>query len=165
MSQFISPGQIVEADLNDSAYYPTIIRLLDAYSSDPMGDGKPLSEETREALIPGLPKHPTTTVFLALHNSEAVGIAICFLGFSTFAAKPLLNIHDLAVLPEYRRQGIGRQLLAAVEQKARETGCCKLTLEVLENNHPAKRIYEQFGFAPAMYQAAAGRALFFSKRL
>jgi RimJ/RimL family protein N-acetyltransferase len=38
------------------------------------------------------------------------------------------------------------QLLSAVEQLGREINCCRITLEVLENNHRARRVYQQFGF-------------------
>ncbi len=56
-------------------------------------------------------------------------------------------------------------LLAEVERKARSLGCCKITLEVLENNVGAKKLYESVGFAPAVYQEAAGAALFLAKKL
>ena len=46
-----------------------------------------------------------------------------FVGFSTFAASPLINIHDLHVEPEWRRQGVARLLLEAVEARARALGC------------------------------------------
>lgn len=159
----MKPVDIVEADLDRTDHQQTVLELIDAYSRDPMGDGKPLSDEVRQALIPGLRNHPTTLIFMAYTGEQAVGIAVCFLGFSTFAAKPLINIHDLAVLPGLRGQGIGRQLLDAVERKARDLGCCKLTLEVLENNHRARRTYEAAGFAQATYQEEAGGALFLAK--
>jgi GNAT superfamily N-acetyltransferase len=130
-----------------------------------MGNGKPLPPEVPSALVPGLREHPTTIVFLAYLGSQAVGIAVCFRGFSTFAAKPLINIHDLAVLPDHRGTGIGRLLLAAVEQKARSLGCCKLTLEVQENNRRARRVYQVAGFTQAVYQEAAGGSLFLTKPL
>ncbi len=98
-------------------------------------------------------------------NGEAVGISVCFVGFSTFSARPLINIHDLAVLPAQRGNGVGRQLLAGVERKARDLGCCKVTLEVLENNRRALKLYAAAGFARATYTAEAGGALFFSKKL
>ncbi len=126
--------RIVEADLDRPEHQRAVLELTDAYSRDPMGDGHPLSPEVREALIPGLQRHPTTLIFLAYDGTDAVGIATCFLGFSTFSARPLINIHDLGVLPAQRGRGIGRQLLAAIESKARALGCCKLTLETQENN-------------------------------
>jgi len=69
------------------------------------------------------------------------------LGFSTFQARPLLNIHDLAVVPDWRGQGIGRALLEAVEVEAIQRGCCKITLEVQDANRQARGLYERYGFA------------------
>ena len=157
--------KIVQADLDNGKHQEAILQMLDAYSQDPMGDGKPLAPEVRRALIPGLKKHPTTIIFLAYAKRAPVGIAVCFKGFSTFAARPLINIHDFAVLPECRGKGVGRLLLQAVEDKAIGLGCCKLTLETQENNTKARRIYKAAGFAQAVYQAEAGGSLFYSKPL
>jgi GNAT superfamily N-acetyltransferase len=156
---------VVEADLSRPDHQHATLQLLNAYSMDPMGDGKPLSDTARENLIPGLRQHPTTMVFLAYLGAEPIGLAICFRGFSTFAARQLLNIHDYFVIPAHRGSGVGRRILAAVEQRAREIGCCKLTLEVLENNHRAKGLYFAAGFAQASYLPAAGGSLFFTKPL
>ena len=159
---------VVEADLSLAAHAAAVLAMLDAYSADPMGDGHPLSADARTNLIAGLRAHPTTLVFLAFHAdapSGVAGLATCFRGFSTFAAKPLINVHDFYVLPSLRGRGIGRALLAAVERKARETGCCKLTLEVQENNARARRLYEACGFSQAQYVEAAGRSVFLWKPL
>ena len=157
--------QITEADLGRDEHQQAIVALLDAYSRDAMGNGAPLLDETKRRLIPGLQEHPTTIVFLAYVGGMPVGLAVCFRGFSTFAARPLINIHDLAVLPEQRGRGVGRKLLDAIARKARALGCCKLTLEVLENNRKARRVYEAAGFGQAVYQPDAGGALFMSKPL
>jgi ribosomal protein S18 acetylase RimI-like enzyme len=156
---------IVEADLVRDEHQQAIVALLDAYARDPMGNGAPLTEGVKRRLIPGLRGHPTTLVFLAYLDVVPVGLAICFSGFSTFAARPLINIHDLAVLPEQRGRGIGRQLIDAVVQKAQALGCCKVTLEVQENTRTARRVYELAGFRQAVHQDAAGGALFMSKPL
>ncbi len=161
----MEPVEIVGADLSRPVHQRAVLDLIDAYATDPMGDGKPLDPEVRNALIPGLRQHPTTLIFLAYQGETAIGIAVCFLGFSTFAAKPLINIHDLAVLPGFRGLGIGRQLLEAVEQAARARGGCKLTLEVLEHNDRARSVYDAAGFVQATYQEAAGGALFLAKSL
>jgi ribosomal protein S18 acetylase RimI-like enzyme len=54
-------------------------------------------------------------------------------------------------------------LLAEVETIARERGCGKLTLEVLEGNEPAKRAYRNFGFDAYQLDPALGQALFWQK--
>jgi GNAT superfamily N-acetyltransferase len=156
---------VIEADLSRPDHQEATIYLLNAYAMDPMGDGKPLSEEARRDLIPGLRQHPTTLVFLAYRDAQPVGLAICFRSFSTFAARPLVNISDYFVFPELRGLGIGRRLLLGIEQRARELGCCRLTLEVQENNHRAKRVYSAAGFSQATYVPEAGGSLYLSKPL
>jgi GNAT superfamily N-acetyltransferase len=156
---------VVEADLSRSDHQDATLELLNAFSMDAMGDGCPLSETARRDLIPGLRNHPTTLLFLAYSGAAPAGIAVCFLGFSTFAARPLVNVHDYFVLPAHRGAGIGRLLLAAVEQRAREIGCCTVTLEVQENNHRAKSIYAAAGFRQAVHLPEVGGALFLSKPL
>jgi len=86
-------------------------------------------------------------------------------GFSTFACKPLLNVHDIAVLSGHRRQGVAAALLAAIEALARELGCCKLTLEVLSNNLPAQAAYRKVGFHSYRLDPKAGQAMFWQKKL
>lgn len=151
-----TPVRVVEADLDDATHQQAIVALTDAYARDPMGDGAPLPADVRETLITGLQQHPTTIVFLAFVGNEPAGLATCFRGFSTFTARPLINIHDLVVPQAYRGRGIGRGLLDAVEGKARAIGCCKLTLEVTEGNAVARHLYEDVGFARSTYGKGGG---------
>lgn len=139
--------------------------LIAAYATDPMGNNAPLPADVLARLIPGLISHPTTVILLAYVDGQPIGIATCFVGFSTFYARPLLNIHDLAILPEFRGQGVGRRLLDAAAAKARELGCCKVTLEVHEGNLRAKQMYEAAGFAEGTAREPGGRWLFYSKYL
>jgi GNAT superfamily N-acetyltransferase len=157
--------EILDADLSNQEHAAAIVAQLDAYSRDPIANGRGLPEEVKHYLVPRLRAHAGTFVFLAYHGSRAVGVAVCFLGFSTFAARPLLNLHDIAVSADMRGTGIGGKLLARIEDRARELGCCKITLEVQENNARAMRLYARFGFAAYELAAEAGRALFWQKRL
>jgi GNAT superfamily N-acetyltransferase len=137
---------VLDADYDDPIHGNGILDVLDSYASDPVGGGEPLPADVREALMQRLREHPTTRVLLAFADDAPVGVAICFLGLSTFRAQPLLNIHDLAVVPEWRGKGVGRALLEASEDLGRREGCCKLTLEVQEDNLRARGLYESFGF-------------------
>ena len=157
--------RIVEADLSLAEHQEAVLAMVDAYSRDAMGNGKPLDQDVRTRLIPGLRRHPTTLIFLAFDGVQPIGAAVCFIGFSSFAAKPIINIHDFVVLPASRGKGIGRRLLEAVEAKARELGCCKLTLEVVDKNHQAIRMYQAAGFERYSLQEEAGVAIFMSKPL
>lgn len=156
---------IVPADLARTEHQQAVVFLIDAYSRDPMGDEKPLPEDVKQKLIPGLREHPTTIIFLAYEADNPIGIAMCFKGFSTFHAKPLINIHDLSVLPGYRGKGIGRKLLEAVADHGNKLGCCKLTLETQEHNYTAQKLYKSVGFARDVHTAEAGGAIFMARKL
>jgi ribosomal protein S18 acetylase RimI-like enzyme len=137
---------VVEADFANPTHRQAVVDLVNAYARDPMGAGHDLPEPVQRELGPALQRHPASMAFVAFHGQEPVGVAVCFLGFSTFAARPLINIHDLAVKSQFRRLGVGRRLLEQVEAKARTLGCCKLTLEVHEDNRPAQGLYRVVGF-------------------
>ena len=69
------------------------------------------------------------------------------------------------VLPAFRRKGGGRRLLESVEGKARELGCCKLTLEVMGKNDRACVRTRLPVLAGTRGKEDAGTAIFLSKPL
>jgi ribosomal protein S18 acetylase RimI-like enzyme len=143
-----------------------LISLLDMYARDAMGGGEPLTEDVKARLCDDLAKHPCAVSFFAFTgDGQAVGLLNAMLGYSTFKAKPLLNVHDIAVDPAYRGQGIGQALLQAAQTHASLQGCCKLTLEVLSGNARALRAYEHFGFKHYALLPEHGQALFMQKWL
>ena len=150
-------------DLSDADQALIWLDLLDHYASDPMGGGDGLSEYAKLNLVGAMREVPGFHGALAWLDGQAVGLIDCFAGFSTFAAKPLLNVHDIVVRADRRGQGIGRALLAWAEQRAAELGCCKLTLEVLSNNLRAMACYERAGYMPYVLDPQAGHALFLQK--
>jgi len=157
--------QVRKADLSDPIDGAAMLLLLDSYASDLMGGGTPLREDVRIRLPFDLHDRPGTLVLIAWCLDSPAGLAIAFEGYSTFEARPLLNLHDFVVAPPFRGQGVARRLLSAIETEARGLGCCKITLEVLENNFRARGIYDQAGFAGYELDPAAGKALFLQKKL
>lgn len=157
--------KVVPLDLSDLAQAEIWLQLLDHYAQDPMGGGDGLSDYAKLNLVATMREVPGFHGALAWLDGKAVGLIDCFAGFSTFAARPLLNVHDIVVHRDVRGRGVGQALLAWAEARARELGCCKLTLEVLSNNTRAMRSYEQAGFAPYVLDPAAGHALFLQKYL
>lgn len=155
---------IVATDLARPDHAQALLALLDHYARDPMGGGKGLSEYAMTHLVAGLLARSDFVGFLAYVDGDAAGLVNCFEGYSTFAARPLLNIHDIVVHRAHRGRGVAQALLAAVERAAQARGCCKLTLEVLSNNHRALASYARFGFTPYELDPAAGRALFLEKK-
>ena len=157
--------KIIEADLSRPDHQRAIIAMLDAYMRDPMEGGLPMPEATKRELIPGLRAHPACYIFLAYSGDTPIGFSICFLGFSTFNARPLVNIHDIFVESSVRGKGIGRMLLERIETKARELNCCRLTLEVREDNQPARTLYRKVGFDRALVGPNKIRMEFWRKPL
>ena len=135
---------ILDADLSRAEHQNALVTMLDAFMLDQ--DGAPLSEQAKREMIPGLRAHPACYVFLAYRDGQPVGFAICFLGFSTFMARPLINIHDIFVDSSVRGTGIGAMLLERIDAKARELNCCRITLEVREDNAVARGLYRKVGF-------------------
>jgi GNAT superfamily N-acetyltransferase len=135
---------IVDADLSRAEHQDALVTMLDAFMLDQ--DGVPLSEQVKLEMIPGLRAHPACHVFLAYRDGLPIGFTICFLGFSTFLARPLLNIHDIFVDLSVRGRGIGAMLLERIEARARELNCCRITLEVREDNRVARGLYRKVGF-------------------
>jgi ribosomal protein S18 acetylase RimI-like enzyme len=157
--------EIREANLADSADGAAVLDVLESYALDPMGGATPLTADVKQRLLPALREQPQALLLLAFDGERAVGLATCFLGFSTFAARPLLNVHDLAVLPACRGRGVGRALLLAAEERARARGCAKLTLEVREDNERARYLYASQGFRDFELAGESVRTFFLSKAL
>lgn len=164
------PGslRVCRADYANPVHASAVVTLLDAYAQDPAGGGKALTDFAKSNLVRELAARPHAFSVLAFTSDAGdvpVGLVNCIEGFSTFACRPLVNIHDVAVLPGYRGQRIGERMLALVDQIARERGACKLTLEVLQGNRSAVSLYERVGFAGYQLDPAMGQAQFFQKWL
>ena len=156
---------IVAVDLSLSDHRDALVTLLNSYALDPMGGGEALTEKVRAALPGALEKRLDYVGFMATKDNKYIGLVNCFEGFSTFDCRPLLNIHDVIVASESRGQGVSRLMLEAVADIARQRGCGKLTLEVLEGNKLAQSAYRALGFAPYGLDPKMGNAMFWDKSL
>lgn len=167
----IASVRICRTDFTNPAHGSALVSLLDAYARDPMGGGEPLKEFARANLVPALAARPQFFGVLAFSrvghagNETPVGLVNCMEGFSTFACRPLVNVHDVVVLPDYRGQRVAEKMLALVEEIARERGACKLTLEVLSGNAGAFKLYQRVGFSNYQLDPAMGQAQFLQKWL
>jgi len=151
------------ADYADAADAAAIVMLLDAYARDPAGGNEPLSDFAKERLVPELAARPQAYSILAFDGDAPVGLVNCIEGFSTFKCKPLVNVHDVAVLPSHRGRGIAETMLAEAERLARERGAVKMTLEVLSGNVSALKLYRRVGYEGYQLDPAMGTANFMQK--
>ena len=156
---------VLQASYSNPVHAEAIGRVLNHYAQDPMGGGHSLPADLLEQLPAELAKRPHASSVLAFVGGEPAGLVNCFEGFSTFACRPLVNVHDVVVVNPFRGLGLSQKMLQKVEEIARQRGCCKITLEVLEGNAVAQSAYRKFGFDDSMFDPAYGRMLFWSKSL
>jgi GNAT superfamily N-acetyltransferase len=145
---------IIPADYSKPEHRQAIAKLIDAYIQDEMGGGEPLSDQEHIRLLEGLSNHPKSIVLLADTQNVFTGLLTAFENFSTFTARPMVNIHDIIVLKEYRGKGIGRQLINTLVREAENRKSNRVTLEVRQDNFPAQHLYRSLAFAdtePAMF--------------
>lgn len=153
------------ANFEHAADALALVTLLDAYACDPAGGGTSLSEQVLSRLPGELAKRPQAFSILAWDGELPVGLVNCFEGFSTFACRPLVNIHDVIVLASHRGLRIAQRMLQSVEQEARKRGACKMTLEVLSENAGAAQLYQRDGFTGFQLDPAFGTAVFLQKKI
>ena len=157
--------EILVADPADPEQGSAIVELLDQYARHPMGGGQPLPDYSRHNLATTLSQRSDCHIILARVDDQWVGLCNCFEAFSTFACKPILNIHDVYVADGYRGRGIATNMMQHAEKLARDLGCCKLTLEVLSENQAAKKSYRASGYEPYRLDENFGQAEFWQKNL
>ncbi|MBT9512209.1 MAG: GNAT family N-acetyltransferase [Acidovorax sp.] len=166
----ITVRRVDYADPRDAT---ALVALLDGYAQDAAGGGQPLRAEVRQGLAQALHQRPQAFSIMAWVDDAtstpgaetAVGLINCFEGFSTFACRPLVNVHDVVVVSAWRGHRIAQRMLQEVEAMARARGACKLTLEVLSGNRSAIRSYDREGFAAYTLDPQMGSAQFFQKWL
>ena len=119
----------------------TLIRQLAEYEK--LAHEVTATEQDIRAALFG--KRPAAEVLLAYAGDAAIGFAVFFQSFSTFLGKPGLYLEDLFVVPEWRRKGVGKQLLARLAALAVARGCGRFEWAVLDWNEPALRFYKNLG--------------------
>ena len=140
----------VFCDFSNEEHCSKLTALIYQYIADPMGGGAPLTPLQQLRLVDGLANHPSCFVLFVLIDNQIVGLATCFINFSTFKAKPYINIHDLIIDIRHRGKGLGRSLLKQIESIAKERKYCKITLEVREDNFTAQYLYKELEFKDAV---------------
>ena len=123
----------------------TLCRLIDALADyERLAD---FSHPDPEALRRDLREtaHPRCEAILAETEDRAVGFALFYPIYSTFATGWGLYLEDLFVEPAYRGRGIGLALLRRLAELAEARGAIRLQWQVLDWNRPAIDFYERLG--------------------
>ncbi len=89
-------------------------------------------------------EHPDEGVQLIARDDagEPAGFATVYWTWSTLVGDRIGVLHDLFVRPEYRRHGVGRALIEACLEQARERGVARLGWDTAPDNAAAQRLYD-----------------------
>ena len=139
--------KFIPVDLKRESHCIELINLMDIYMRDEMGLGRPMPEALKPRIIEGLKNHRGYLGFFVRVGVEYAALANCNLNFSTWQAKPLINIHDFIVAPDFRKKGVGLFLLEQIEKYARKKNYCRVNLEVRHDNFKAQNLYKKAGYS------------------
>jgi GNAT superfamily N-acetyltransferase len=87
-----------------------------------------------------------STILLAEQRERAVGFVQLYPSFSSLAIAPIWVLNDLFVAPQARRHGVGRALMQAAREFARDSGAVRIILETGQANLAAQTLYETLGY-------------------
>jgi GNAT superfamily N-acetyltransferase len=82
---------------------------------------------------------------IATWDGTAAGTAVWHRSFSTFSGREVMYLEDLSVLPEFRRRGIARALMAHVAGIAQQQGMARILWHVMDWNVGGKALYASLG--------------------
>jgi GNAT superfamily N-acetyltransferase len=121
-----------------------LIRELAAYEHEP--EAAVATPALIERALFG--ERPAAEAVIARYDGEPAGLALWFQSFSTWTGLPGLWLEDLFVRPAFRRNGIGRALLAYLARLCVERGYGRFEWSVLDWNTPAVDFYRSLGARP-----------------
>jgi ribosomal protein S18 acetylase RimI-like enzyme len=116
----------------------------------------PEHEDFAQSFFDEVLMDPTTRIFIAENEGEALGCILCKLverqeNPFTFALR-FLMIDQISVRPESRGQGVGAALLRQADVFAEELGLQMIQLNSWEFNVDAHRFFERHGFSKFNYR-------------
>lgn len=124
----------------------------------------PVMADQHLAYLEALAASTRGRVLVAVDGDEPVGFAICCVESEDAADchvkagwREYGLLTDLFVSPRYRRKGIARALVAAVEEHVRRLGLQVLRLHYLQSNREAVDFYQRAGYRP--YEVVAEKSL------
>jgi ribosomal protein S18 acetylase RimI-like enzyme len=143
-----------------------VTRLLLAFRD--WFEGASPSEQQMRDSVAQVTEDPNA-VFLLAAPPKAAAAGVCQLRFrhSVWTASEDCWLEDLFVEEHVRGLGLGRALVLAACERARERGARRIELDTNESNAGAIALYESLGFSPAskVHGPLTGRDLFMGRRL
>jgi len=91
-------------------------------------------------------KQKDSLILIAFVDQQAAGFVQTYPSFSSVAMKPILILNDLFVNADYRKQGVAKKLMLAVEEKAKQNKIFSVKLATATNNSAAKALYQHLNY-------------------
>jgi GNAT superfamily N-acetyltransferase len=99
-------------------------------------------ERARQAIADAI-ADPAAAVLVAEHRGDLLGLCTAYLDMNSVRFGPRCWVEDLAVSPQHRSQRVGKDLLDAAKDWARERGATHLELDSSDRRADAHRFYER----------------------
>lgn len=93
--------------------------------------------------------NPMCWIFACIEKNRVIGFAYGYELNRLNNIGNMLYIHEVGVLPEYQRQGVGKQILNGIKSLCKLSGICRFFLFTEKSNRPACALYESVGGEPA----------------
>lgn len=137
----MTPFTIIQAT---PSHIEQIAPLFDAYRVFYKQESDP---EATKAFIRARLQNNESIVFLALGESnQALGFTQLYPSFDSISMARAWILYDLYVIPEARRNGVGKALLDRARHLGAETEASYLALDTAVDNFPAQALYESLGW-------------------
>jgi ribosomal protein S18 acetylase RimI-like enzyme len=117
---------------------------LRALRDHPTAFGSSVEEEAQADLLRLIGTPPSVTIG-AFSNDDLIGIGALVVS-SRIKRRHTAEIVSLYVMPEFRGQGVARELMQALLDRARTAGLSVVTLTVTAGNEAARALYLALGF-------------------
>ena len=122
--------------------------LVDLFEQYRVHYGQPADQVGSEAWLVEATTRGPMRGFLARVDGTAVGMCLIAIIPASLRLADFWMVRDVFVIPQLRRKGIATALLDAVRAAATQRGASRLTLQTEDDNAPALRLYERYGFRP-----------------
>lgn len=132
---------IRRATLNDLVSITELVKLYRTFYQYSANDTQAIERFIKERF-----RLDETIIFLAIVEGETVGFVQLYANFSTVSLGKVWNLNDLYVMSLHRGQGIGKSLVQAALDFAKQDGAVRVDIKTQDHNATAEALYGQLGF-------------------
>ena len=129
-----------KANENDMAEIQNMIKGLAEYEKRPQD-----MTASQKDLCHWIFEKKIATALSAEYNNEAIGYAIYYPVFGSFAAEAGVHLEDMFLNEKYRHCGFGRKFFSKIEEFVELDGYSKMEWSCLDWNEPAMAFYQKMG--------------------